>query len=143
MAYVDNNTIQLDVSSSSPYIEGIVGTYGTIIPGYVIQLESDGTYGPAAGTSQTIFAIENIYDGNPIVSPIAYDVGDRVMARHCRAGDRVLGILDDAAVVSVGDFLRVVAPGRLQITGVGYQVVGVALEAVGGTGPRFVKIAVN
>jgi hypothetical protein len=143
MAYVDNNTIQLDVSSSSPYVEGIVGAAGPIIPGMVMQLEADGTYGPATGTSQTIFAIENTYDGNTIVAPREYNDGDRVMARHCRTGDIVLGILEDAAVVDVGDFLRVVDPGVLRLAGIGYQVFGVALEAVSGVGPRFVKIAVN
>jgi len=142
MANTDNNTIGITISSTSPYIEGIVNGADTIMPGEILQLMSDGTY--AAPTvvdtpTQRNFATENVYSGGTIDD--VYLQNSRIMIRSCRGGDIVLAWLAPAETAPIGAFLAAeAATGSLVVRTTEPFPIAVAMEAVtsGGTRARIV-----
>lgn len=113
---MQNHTIQLDVDSSIPYTEGIaaapIDSY--IFPGALIKLaladpqSGEGTYELTrveGEAGQRLFAIENVYSGGNIITGYASD--DKMLAKPCSSGDRVLAWIDaSATAVSRGTFLK-------------------------------------
>ncbi len=94
--YLSENTIQLDVSHSSPYLEGYA--WAPIYPGQFVQ-QNIGTVVDRYQSYLTdtielkhwgerIIAIENVHEGKTIHDP--YEDGERVMMRVLRPGDMVL-----------------------------------------------------
>ena len=148
MAYADNNIISLSVSEGSPYIEGFVSGLVGIQPGYIVELQDDGTYQvPATDPGDPVdrlFAVENQY-GWLLGIEGTYTTGTRMFMRHCRAGDIILAFIVSLTDVSIGDFLTYSgANGRLDIAGAGDDVLGVSLESfIGGSGEQRIKIEVN
>lgn len=135
-----NNTIQLDISESSPRLEVEAGVE-TIVPGMLVEFWSPNKvkrHSVANGTVAKMFAVENVYMGGAIDD--AYALGDKVMIRFCRPGDLVLGWIADGMDMSQGEFLASNGDGMLQQASPGVttpgSVVGVSfknLVAVGDT----------
>ena len=92
--YSIENTIAINISPSSPYLEG--KSIGQVIsPGMLLALDPDVEddpfgvvkhYAPNVPTCK-MFATENIYSGKTIYED--YAASTKVMARVCRTGDIV------------------------------------------------------
>ena len=142
MAVIDNNTIQLGVSATSPYLERKCGVITD--PGMLLMLNSSNVFIPctlADVDASTIFAVENYYTGKGIDDQ--YAIGDRVFARHCRAGDRILAFLQDAATTSIGTFLTSAGDGTLKPSTVVGSVICTALEALTAVGVTRIVVEVH
>jgi hypothetical protein len=136
MANTDNNTIGISISSTSPYIEGIVNGAEPVMPGEILQLQPDGTYAaaPIADTpSQRNFATENVYSGGTIDD--VYLQNSRIMIRSCRGGDIVLAWLAPGQTVLVGDWLAPEAGSGSLVNSVIWPV-AIAMESLSPVGTR-------
>lgn len=139
MANTDNNTIQLSVGASSPYIEAIAGN--TILPGQLLQFTSIGTviqHNVAVGPAERLFAVENVYRGGTIED--YYYAGDTVLIRVCRPGDIILAWLtSNLASLPAGEYMHshgATDPGYLSTGGVSplpQCYVGVMMEDMAGS----------
>jgi hypothetical protein len=132
--YTNRNVIGLQISASSPYLEGeVVAT--DILPGMLCQ-EHHVTPTSAPGLtlagfdnwdSERIFAQENLYHGRTIHDPFL--IGERAHTRICRAGDVVLAWWGDTGYPSFGDFLGSKGNGTLRgIAVFGNPVLAISLE---------------
>lgn len=110
-----SNTIKL-----KKYVD-VINEYeagGTIIPGQLVQLVSDGTvqtHGTAGGVAEKAFALEDELQGKGIDD--AYAIGDRVQVWNTRPGDEVYALLNPSATavnITIGDFLESAGNGNLQ-----------------------------
>lgn len=148
MANTDNNTIQLDISSSSKYLEAMSNSVVDVFPGELMEYTSDGkvtTHSIADGTQNSIFAVENSYSGSDIYTP--YVIATRVMMRQCRKGDRVLAVLAPGNTTVIGSLLSSSGDGSLklaQANPIDGSVAGVATEAVTAvTDSEYIIITIN
>lgn len=89
-----------------------------IIPGQLVQLDSDGKVKPhatAGGLAEKAFALEDELQGKGIDD--AYAIGDRVQVWNTRPGDEVYALLNPSATavnITIGDFLESAGNGSLQ-----------------------------
>ena len=88
-----------------------------IIPGQLVQLNTDGKVKPhatAGGLAEKAFALEDELQGKGIDD--VYAIGDRVQAWNTRPGDEVYAFLNPASAVTIaiGDFLESAGNGNLQ-----------------------------
>lgn len=110
---IENNTIALNISGSSPYIEGIARA--VISPGMLLKRPVFVPHNNEEAAAEPIFAVENIYEGLTIDDD--YAIGSIVYARVCRPGDIILAYIGGvfpsvtgASLDSNGDgSLRVIA----------------------------------
>lgn len=87
---------------------------GTILPGSVVALDSDGKVvvnATAGGPAATMFALEDELQGN--TTRTAYSSGDKVQCWYVQSGEEVLALVDTIDP-SVGDLLEVHDDGTLQ-----------------------------
>lgn len=145
----DNNTIQLDISTDSKYLEAICDLVAPAViwPGMILTYTSAGgvvPHGTAQGPQEGLFAVENPYDGGDI--HIEYLEAERVMIRQCRRGDVVLAILANGESVLLGAALSSNGTGYMEpaaVAPLGGSVVGIANEAVNAVvGNVFISITI-
>ena len=100
---LENNTILLSVSASSPYIEGYqAASIPSLQSGMFTRIDILGTYrwlddGTSNVGYSTIVIYENIYEGKTIHGTFA--AGEKLMMRYLRPGDVVLTKISDATTV--------------------------------------------
>lgn len=138
-----NNTIQVSVSSSSKFLEGIVNTGVTIAPGELVNLTSAGTYTNVFAsavwdyTATPIVAIENLEYGKDIDD--TYLAGERLYMRYLRPGDVGWLWLTTSSTASIGSFLVPDTTGELSVKAdltTSEYFFGISLEAVTTTATR-------
>ena len=106
----DNNTIALQVSTTSGYYEGICWD-DDIIPGMLLLRQPAGFVAPHSlkgDPAENLYAMEAGYHGRGISDP--YVQNERVYTRICRSGDVVLswvvhltlGIVEGSFLMSFG-----------------------------------------
>lgn len=127
---------------------------GAIIPGHLINLDSDGkvtVHAVAAGVAVPMFAREHELDGGGIDD--AYAAAETCFASIGRSGDEFYAWLADEANASIGSFLESAGDGSFRVsthavtsaTTAAAWPVAVALEAVnntGGSGQLRIKVRV-
>jgi hypothetical protein len=105
MANTDNNTIALQVSTTSAYYEAYCYN-DAITPGMLCMRFDANTITPHsnnAGAAENMYALEDGYQGRTIDD--SYQAGDRVYTRICRSGDVVLAWVRNALPLAMGAFL--------------------------------------
>ena len=137
MAYVrtDDHTVQLSVSATSPYKEGILSD-GFVYPGkLLVQLPTAGEYeefDTPGGMNQRIFATENVYIGGSI--DLRYGPQSRIFFRQLRKGDIFLAWLSpQLAVVTIGTWLTPDSDGALkpwEVADLDGSLVGISLDDI-------------
>lgn len=141
MANTDNNTVQLDISAESKYLEGLIESVPappvSCYPGALMLVTGTDPmtvipHDQVDFPQDSIFAVEDIYRGSDINT--SYALNERVYMRQCRRGDLVLAWLVAGETISVGDRLSSSADGVLHIAPTPTMnddvIVGVAEEAV-------------
>lgn len=115
-----NNTIELNISSSSPYYESYVVAGNTVYPGMVCYFDAFGDVRPvqtSGSHAEALIAVENAYSGGTMYTP--YTEGTRVMLRYLRLGDvfftKVYGttnlVISQALTMNGNGWLRQAASG--------------------------------
>ena len=136
MANTDDNTVQLSVSATSPYREGMLTGSTPVLPGKLLENTDDegifAIFSAAGERTNLLFARENIYSGKSIYN-FTYS-GDRVFFRQLRRGDVYLAWLQPPGSIAIGAWLSTGDLGNLKkfeepdVVG---SLVGVALENLG------------
>jgi len=127
------NTILINVSSNSKYLEGTAAT--VLTPGMLTKRNTEGkwkAHDVAGGACQPIFVIEDIWGGETIHDD--YSIGESSWFRYCNGGDMIWGWLAVGEDIAIGDFL--ISSGingtlkKIGVSPVAGCIVAVALEAV-------------
>ena len=111
MAIADNNTVQLKISLSSPYIEGkveIVSPSQNMYPGHMVvhSATTVDSWKLADFPAITKFiVVENIYQGKTVDT--IYEPGDKLYIRALRGGDIVWAWLAADRTVTIGHPLMI------------------------------------
>lgn len=124
MANTDNNTIALQISSTSGYYEA--AALSTIVPGMLLGRSNNRTVRPHqnnAGPAENMYAMEAAYQGKGISD--SYATNERVYTRICRPGDVVLAWVSHTAPILEGQFL-------MSLGGTGGYLTVVSAAEVGG-----------
>ena len=123
------DTILIKGEAEVNYQEKIAG--GTITPGHLIMLDSNGKYVVSTNTTtegEKLFAREDELQGNEISDD--YSSGDRVLAFTAKPGYIVYAWLDAGETVVIGDKLKSAGNGKLAKHTSVVPVIGIALEAL-------------
>jgi hypothetical protein len=144
MANTDNNTIALQVSRGSQYLELIAEE--AIVPGMLIKqtqvaAESKAIkHDTADGLAENLFAVENVYYGKTIYD--VYDIDSRVMIRSLRSGDVVLAWVGAGVALTFGEFLGSFGDGTLYASSSGAIAVSLEIDAGPLVLPRRTKVRI-
>lgn len=146
---ISNNIIDQATAGVAPIIESVAT--GTIRPGALLRLLTDGTVGECGDILVTghrvpaIFAVSDIVGGMSYGD--SYSDGDRVYYRSFRAGDIVLAWCAPEQVISIGDLLScadATSKGNLVLALNASRAVAMAIEAGGaGASPERIKVSIT
>jgi hypothetical protein len=148
------NTIKLAFyGMPGPEIEGIVNAGETLLPGHIVTMINNGTYG--WNTYSGEFAPKIIVVENPYVAPEAttlpidtpYEAGDRVYMVYGRPGDVLYMLATSGLALFPGDVLLNNGDGTLYkgnwAAATAGCVVGIVSEQASGTSPFRVKVLIT